>query len=535
MSSPVEVKTVADTNNPQAGGLEGDALKDALKKQLEHYFSKQNLYQDPYLMSQMNTQMFVPLAAVAALSGIVSLTTDTAAIIQAIKSIPTLVLDDQETMVKPNIKVERNTLILREIPASTKEEEVRSIFASHDAGNKIIKIHPDVADTWFITFESEDVCLDVALWLRSQQFQGKPIRSAVKSESLLRSFFPLPGSQPAQPHDPSQPNPYAQQNAYRGNMYQGGQYPRMPYGYAVAGSTPQWNDGGDYAARGGRGGAKRPPRGSYPTNQPVSNSGRGGRGGQASGGRGGRDNRPRTKSVDKAMPQIGSPPTSVLRLNPENFPPLPTASKSSSVPKAGYQGEFTKYSKDEVMNVFMKLRSVSKPDFLAPAHDIPIILNEPNSRLEITASPAFASTRKQINPHDVLASASEPLHVDEPDRKASISEPLIKRPEPKKEDKPAPRAWGPGTHSAQVVSQAPIHPVVPTTPAEKPQSKPKSEKKKAPSPAVQTTPKETKEAEPESPNASKTPSYADMLKQKKAAAAAAAKSPEASPKSDASH
>lgn len=35
--------------------LEGEALLTALKQQLEFYFSKQNLQQDAYLVSQVNT------------------------------------------------------------------------------------------------------------------------------------------------------------------------------------------------------------------------------------------------------------------------------------------------------------------------------------------------------------------------------------------------------------------------------------------------------------------------------------------------
>jgi len=39
-------------------------LIDAVKKQVEYYFSKENLLSDPYLTSQMDAQMCVPINVV---------------------------------------------------------------------------------------------------------------------------------------------------------------------------------------------------------------------------------------------------------------------------------------------------------------------------------------------------------------------------------------------------------------------------------------------------------------------------------------
>jgi len=39
-------------------------LIDAVRKQLEYYFSKENLQNDPYLTSQMDAQMSVPISVV---------------------------------------------------------------------------------------------------------------------------------------------------------------------------------------------------------------------------------------------------------------------------------------------------------------------------------------------------------------------------------------------------------------------------------------------------------------------------------------
>ena len=79
-------------------------------------------------------------------------------------------LNDEKTAIKPNIKAERNTIILRDIPSDTPEDDV-SISAQNDAycrqftlfcqvkkifdGQKLKSIRGDVGDTWFVTMETE--------------------------------------------------------------------------------------------------------------------------------------------------------------------------------------------------------------------------------------------------------------------------------------------------------------------------------------------------------------------------------------------
>jgi hypothetical protein len=51
---------------------EGPALLDALKKQVEFYFSKDNLATDAYLVSQMNGSHFVPISTILEVRGVSS-------------------------------------------------------------------------------------------------------------------------------------------------------------------------------------------------------------------------------------------------------------------------------------------------------------------------------------------------------------------------------------------------------------------------------------------------------------------------------
>ncbi len=101
---------------------EGEALREAIRRQVEYYFSRQNLAQDPYLVSQMNSQLYVPLTVISNFKLVKSLTEDPVELLEALKTSTSVSLDPTNTMLKPNIKQQRNTLILRDIAADTNSE-----------------------------------------------------------------------------------------------------------------------------------------------------------------------------------------------------------------------------------------------------------------------------------------------------------------------------------------------------------------------------------------------------------------------------
>jgi len=45
--------------------VEGEQLEEAVTKQIDYYFSRQNLATDAYLVSQMDSDMWVPIATIA--------------------------------------------------------------------------------------------------------------------------------------------------------------------------------------------------------------------------------------------------------------------------------------------------------------------------------------------------------------------------------------------------------------------------------------------------------------------------------------
>ncbi|KAA6382781.1 MAG: putative la domain protein [Streblomastix strix] len=152
-------------------------------KQIEHYFSQSNLQHDTYLVSQMTLEGFVPISIVASFPQLAQLTTDIDVIIHAIQLSKKVVLSEDGSMIRPVIeKPQRRTIILRELPSSTPEEEIRSAFDMAAIDGTITDLHSDVADTWVISFSNEDEAVRALEHVRKQQIGGKPVAARLKTE-----------------------------------------------------------------------------------------------------------------------------------------------------------------------------------------------------------------------------------------------------------------------------------------------------------------------------------------------------------------
>lgn len=96
-------------------------------------------------------------------------------------------LNPTKDAIKPNIKSERNTIILREIPSATEPAQVEAIF---EGCGKVASVRSDVGDTWFVTMDSEEEAVQTLLALRSKTFNNAPLKARLKSENILKSFYP---------------------------------------------------------------------------------------------------------------------------------------------------------------------------------------------------------------------------------------------------------------------------------------------------------------------------------------------------------
>ncbi|XP_071349789.1 la-related protein 4 isoform X2 [Trachinotus anak] len=212
-----------------------ESLRESLKKQLEFCFSRENLSKDLYLISQMDSDQFVPIWTIACMEDIKALTTDMDLILDVLRASPMVQVDETGEKVRPNHS--RCIIILREVPETTPVEEVEALFKSENCP-KVLCAEFAHNSSWYITFQSDMDALQAYRYLREEvkMFQGKPIMARIKAintffgKNSFRSVDSSVYSQQAQPQG-QYGSPVYMQQMYSPQQ----QYPVYPV------VSPSWN------------------------------------------------------------------------------------------------------------------------------------------------------------------------------------------------------------------------------------------------------------------------------------------------------
>ena len=207
-------------------------LKAQIKAQVEYYFSQQNLIKDNYMVSQMDSEGYIPISIIAQFRKVKKLTNDLEVIVSAITGSKVCQLNEDNTMLKSNCKLPaRTTVVIRDAPEGTSDIDIWRMF--EDTDFIILSVRCDMGHEWCVTMSTEEQAISALTHLSTKSLFGNAISTSLRSELMMPNTMIHPAyNSMAQPMMPPH--------------YSGFQpYPSMAGGYPnpYYGPLPSWNAG----------------------------------------------------------------------------------------------------------------------------------------------------------------------------------------------------------------------------------------------------------------------------------------------------
>ncbi|CAF3987484.1 unnamed protein product [Rotaria magnacalcarata] len=190
-----------------------EQLRQLLKKQLEYYFSRENMIHDAYLQSQMDADDYVSIAIIANFKLVKRLTHDLQLIIEVLKEIPSVEVDAEEKKVRSSeekkyrLTRKRCIIILRDVPLDATEAEVSELFLNERCPVPAVEcervLESGTSDCWYVTFNSEEDAQNAFLYLTRENvsIRGQKVLGRMKAR-LWQKPSSVPSTNASTPMSP---------------------------------------------------------------------------------------------------------------------------------------------------------------------------------------------------------------------------------------------------------------------------------------------------------------------------------------------
>ena len=137
------------------------------------------------MVDELDEAGYLPIEKLLAFPQILQLNATFEELQKAILSVDGLEISPDQQLVRLSIPIERKTIIIRDTPANTTEEDIRSLLQGYPSAS----IKKEVGNTWFITLEDEKSVLECIKTLQTQTLNNEPIRARVKSEFYKKELL----------------------------------------------------------------------------------------------------------------------------------------------------------------------------------------------------------------------------------------------------------------------------------------------------------------------------------------------------------
>lgn len=191
--------------------------REAIRRQLNYYFSEENLLHDEFLQSKMNSEGFVPISIIAGFNLLKRLTDDLQLIIEILKELPSVEVDAEEKHVRSiQVKVnpsvgKRCIIILRDVPIDATETEISNLFTNENCPVRALAyervLGSGKSECWYVTFTSEDEAQNAFLYLTRENvsIRGQKVLARMKAR-LRQNPSSVPSTNASTPVSPPMNN-----------------------------------------------------------------------------------------------------------------------------------------------------------------------------------------------------------------------------------------------------------------------------------------------------------------------------------------